>query len=439
MLLFSCKQEEIIDLNTETTDLTLDISQYDNANLGLYKGTFTTNDGSERGLVEIKILDNVPSRATIILSSGATIALQSTVNTISGQDIANLNFVTVADLKSPLKFSFSVSADGSGVAITNATYGSLDSDIMIAKETSRGPVTGITGTYFCTACGTQPTLVMGVKTFNLMYVGAASGMDTMTTQISLGGTTWTSTAAENSQGACVPNATAGFTDCTINGTTMVTTGGPLITWTGTHIYDTSATNCSSVSGSWTYLSPVYGSLAGTFASTVKCLPAATVGDLRAGGVVFWVDPADNTHGLVCALSDYPSLEQWGCNGTDLLSVPNVTSGPTGPGTEIGDGITNTNGILNVTDCPTAPAALAARSYGPEWFLPSAKELNEIHLNKAIINATATANGGANLSNNYYWSSTEFSELGAWRQLFNDGSQGIINKTSETYVRAVRAF
>jgi hypothetical protein len=37
---------------------------------------------------------------------------------------------------------------------------------------------------------------------------------------------------------------------------------------------------------------------------------ATVGDFRAGGIVFWVDPADNTHGLVCALQN-TSIAEWG--------------------------------------------------------------------------------------------------------------------------------
>jgi hypothetical protein len=103
-------------------------------------------------------------------------------------------------------------------------------------------------------------------------------------------------------------------------------------------------------------------------SQITALTPASIGDLRAGDVVFWVDPTDNTHGLVCALSDYPNLREWGCYGTDLSNVPNVTSGPSGLGAEIGDGINNTNNILN--DCPTASAALAARSYGPDWFLSS---------------------------------------------------------------------
>ena len=80
---------------------------------------------------------------------------------------------------------------------------------------------------------------------------------------------------------------------------------------------------------------------------------ARVGDIRAGGVVFWVDPSDNRHGLVVAFSDVATSEKWGCYGTDLSNVPNVTSNPpVGLGAEIGDGFNNTNDILQ--DCPTAP-------------------------------------------------------------------------------------
>mgnify|MGYP000733249238 CR=1 FL=1 len=37
---------------------------------------------------------------------------------------------------------------------------------------------------------------------------------------------------------------------------------------------------------------------------------ATVGELREGGIVFWVDPADNTHGKVCALEDADTGLDW---------------------------------------------------------------------------------------------------------------------------------
>ena len=85
------------------------------------------------------------------------------------------------------------------------------------------------------------------------------------------------------------------------------------------------------------------------------------------------------HGLVVAMSDVATSVEWGCYGTDLPNVPNVLNGgnPSGLGAEIGDGFNNTNNILK--DCPTAPAALAARSLGADWFLPSAKELNQMYI------------------------------------------------------------
>ncbi len=166
-------------------------------------------------------------------------------------------------------------------------------------------------------------------------------------------------------------------------------------------------------------------------------PPATVGDLRNGGVVFWVDPADNTHGLVCALSDSSSLEEWGCFGTDLPNVPNVAyngANPVGLGAEIGDGISNTNNILN--DCSTAPAALAARSLGNEWFLPSIHELNEMYVNRAILESVP----GFVVFQNHYWSSTEITNDYAWRLRFQTGSLYSTTKNATfNYVRAVRAF
>jgi hypothetical protein len=164
---------------------------------------------------------------------------------------------------------------------------------------------------------------------------------------------------------------------------------------------------------------------------------ATVGELREGGIVFWVDPADNTHGKVCALSDYLTVVEWvgpSYFGLDLINVPNVTSfPPAGSGAEIGDGESNTNWILD--DCPIAYAALAARSLGPEWFLPSAKELNEMYIHKTTLEAVS----GFSAFSSFYWSSTEYDNDFAWVQSFGGGSQVNYNKTNAGHVRAVRAF
>jgi hypothetical protein len=434
VLVFSCNKDELLDQNTDAADLTADISQYDTANLGLYKGTFTTNDASERGIVEIKILDNAASRATLTLTSGAIYNLQSTETVASNQDVTNLRFVSIADLALPVSFDFSVTANGSNVEITDTTFGKLDSHILIAKETSRVPVLPIAGTFALTQ-GVHPSFGLGPQTFNLLFIGdpTGAGSGTLDTDFTLNGTVFSSVGTtDNNQAGC--SATGGYTDCSIVGFTPI--GAQNMTWSGIHKYDSSSTACSQANGTWTYVSPAYGSLAGTFTSDVQCAPAA-IGDLRLGGVVFWVDPADNRHGLVCALSDYVGTREWGCLGTDLPNVPNVPNiggnPPNGPGAEIGDGLTNTIAIL--TDCPTAPAALAARSYGPEWFLPSAKELNDMYVHKTTLEAVP----GFIQMNNPYWSSSEDGLYVAWLQVFNSGLQGNFNKDFKNYVRAVRAF
>ena len=183
-----------------------------------------------------------------------------------------------------------------------------------------------------------------------------------------------------------------------------------------------------------------GSSCATLGSATS--PSYSIGDLVNGGVVFHLFVEGETgyvfgetHGLVVAMSDVASVE-WGCYGTDLPNVPNVPYNggvPVGLGAEIGDGISNTNAIL--TDCPTAPAALAARSLGADWFLPSAKELNQMYINKDDLEAV----DGFFAFSNYYWSSTEVDASNAWFQFFFDGIQGYNYKNYSGNVRAVRAF
>lgn len=162
-----------------------------------------------------------------------------------------------------------------------------------------------------------------------------------------------------------------------------------------------------------------------------------IGDIVNGGVVFWLD-STGQHGLVAAFSDVATSVEWGCNGTDLpnvLNVPYNGGNPSGLGAEIGDGFNNTNDILQ--DCPTAPAALAARSLGAQWFLPSAKELNQMYINKTTLEGVSGFNGFSD----YYWSSTEFNVNSAWAQDFSGGDQyyGTKSFTGTRNVRAVRAF
>ena len=161
-------------------------------------------------------------------------------------------------------------------------------------------------------------------------------------------------------------------------------------------------------------------------------PSYSIGDIVNGGVVFWLD-STGQHGLVVAFSDVATSVQWGCNG-DLPNVPNVqTYPPVGQGAEIGDGFNNTNNILK--DCPNAPAAFAARSYGPDWFLPSIHELYQMYINKTTLEGVS----GFTDFSAHYWSSTETDINGAWNQYFDDGDPLNDGKSYTSNVRAVRAF
>ena len=160
-----------------------------------------------------------------------------------------------------------------------------------------------------------------------------------------------------------------------------------------------------------------------------------------GGIIFYME--SNGTGLVAATEDQSMGAEWGCFGTDLPGVPNITiNPPSGPGAEIGDGSTNTSTILSLENCPTAPAALACDNYmgggHNDWFLPSIKELDEMY--KKIGPGAAGANNNiGNFEAWFYWSSSEFSGDNTWVQNFVNGSQPVGQKNNGYRVRAIRAF
>ena len=167
-----------------------------------------------------------------------------------------------------------------------------------------------------------------------------------------------------------------------------------------------------------------------------------VGDFYGGGVVFYIFEsgdtgyvAGETHGLIAAVQDQSSGIRW-YNGSNTRTWATATT--------IGTGSANTDAIIAVQGATeTSYAAGLARAYTgggfTDWFLPSIDELAQMYTNKATINTTASANGGSNFANAYYWSSTESGISSAWYKNLNHGYQSDGSKYGEKDVRAVRAF
>lgn len=187
---------------------------------------------------------------------------------------------------------------------------------------------------------------------------------------------------------------------------------------------------------------------------------ATIGDYRDGGVVFYVNPDDNTHGLVCSLTDIGSS-----NGRNIWNfVSNDSFVTNATGTAVWSGKTNTNTIIAAMNDKYDPdpalqsitstgfevyAAGIARNYLGEgytdWFLPSKDELYQLFVNRVAVSNTLTTIAGAqtfpSVSNYNYWTSSESSLYRVWMLRYNGTSvlQATINKGDAKYLRAIRAF
>lgn len=167
-----------------------------------------------------------------------------------------------------------------------------------------------------------------------------------------------------------------------------------------------------------------------------------VGDFAHGGIVFWVDESGE-HGLVVAKVDQSASMRWFAGS--LVGTQAKGDGPYAGEMNTAINISSHAGISDdgVLHAARACAELMVTENGftyGDWYLPSKFELNLIQLNKATIDSTALAHGGAVLvAFTSYWSSTENNDSQAWSQNISSGTQSSTTKSSTLRVRAVRAF
>jgi hypothetical protein len=161
-----------------------------------------------------------------------------------------------------------------------------------------------------------------------------------------------------------------------------------------------------------------------------------IGEQYGGGVVFhlWKDTTGVEHGLIVALTDQSTSQVWSNVDATLIGASAQSSW---------DGISNSNAIVAQAGHTSSAAKLCLDLLSggqSDWYLPSIQELNMLWNNYYnVARALSQISGATQLTNAYYWSSSESYPSSAGSFSFTNGSTNGYYKISASYVRAVRAF
>ncbi len=170
-----------------------------------------------------------------------------------------------------------------------------------------------------------------------------------------------------------------------------------------------------------------------------------VGDFAQGGVVFWVDETGE-HGLVCAKEDQDTGTgiRWyaGTYTNTMARGDGPYAGKLNTAIIIANQGQGNGSMYAARACNELEITEGGKTYG-DWYLPSKAELMLMYQNKAIIDSTASAHGGAAFGTTaptHYWTSTEHGTYYTWRVPFDTGVPDYQQtKSFFDRVRAVRAF
>ena len=151
------------------------------------------------------------------------------------------------------------------------------------------------------------------------------------------------------------------------------------------------------------------------------------------GVLFHVNAA-GTEGWMVALDDAsPSVCQWGDNSNVLalrdlpFQLPMVL--------EDQSGYLNTSILRGLQDPENGYAATMV-DFDNGWYLPSVGQLRKLYSALPFIETAITDAGGTTLSNDFYWSSSEYSSTFAFTPAFDLSAS---NKGYSYRVRAIHSY
>lgn len=161
-----------------------------------------------------------------------------------------------------------------------------------------------------------------------------------------------------------------------------------------------------------------------------------IGEEYGGGVIFhlWKDNAGVEHGLIVALTDQSTAQAWSNVSTTSIGASAQSSW---------DGLSNSNSIVGQAGHTSSAAKLCLDLVSggqSDWYLPSIQELNMLWNNYyTVARALSQISGATQISNSFYWSSSEANSSLAWYFNFLIGYTDYDLKNYTYYVRAVRAF
>lgn len=153
------------------------------------------------------------------------------------------------------------------------------------------------------------------------------------------------------------------------------------------------------------------------------------------GVVFHLNPDGS--GFMVALNDASSGCPWGTEA-DILTLANQNPSYLQRLMNDADGYGNTEKIRAYQNNSTTYAA-GKVDFAHEWYLPSAGQLRKLFGNLAKVEGAIVAAGGSTLSDDCYWSSTEFDAYNAWMVSSTSLKFFSVSKTTNCHVRAIRDF